>query len=123
MKQLFTSISFIIFIIVIIILANLGYGPSLWGFLNNIPQGDKIGHFILYGLMTLSLERIFNFKHLGIGTIITVIFVIAEEISQIYLNTRTFSLADIFWSIAGITLFEIILLTHLFKIQNRKSNQ
>lgn len=115
MKQLIAPISFLIFISCIILLANMGYGPNFWSFLNYIPYGDKICHFVLYGLMTVAIEKLFNFKQLGRGAIFALLFVIIEEFSQILFSTRTFSIADLFWSIAGVTIFEIIILLKQIK--------
>lgn len=113
MKQLIASIFFLIFITFIIVCANLGYGPTLWGFVNNIPHGDKYAHFFLYGLMSIAIERILNFRIIGIGLIIVSLFALLEELSQMYINTRTFSLIDLFWSIAGITIFEATFLIYI----------
>ncbi len=115
MRQFILPISFLLFILSIILLANLGYGPALWGFINNIPQGDKIGHFILYGLTLLSIESLWKFKKLGVGAILSIFFVIIEELSQIFIVSRTFSLLDLFWSFAGIAVFEVVILLTLIK--------
>lgn len=112
MKQISISIGFLIFIACIIVLANLGYGPVLWGFMNNIPHGDKYGHFFLYGLMVIAIERILRFKIIGVSAIIVFLFALLEELSQMYINTRTFSLIDLFFSIAGIIVFEWIFLVY-----------
>ena len=53
MKRL--TILFALFIILVIILADLGMLDIL-GFVNRIPFGDKIGHFVLYGILTLLLD-------------------------------------------------------------------
>lgn len=119
MRNITLPISFLIFILLIITLANLGFGPKLWGFINDIPQGDKIGHFILYGLTVLSIESFWGFKKLGLGTIITIIFVIIEEVSQNFISSRTFSLLDLFWSFAGIAVFEILMILNLLKSKNQ----
>lgn len=119
MKYLIAPISFLLFILLIILLANLGLGPTIWGFINNIPQGDKFFHFLLYGLTLLSIESFWKFKHLGFGFTITTFFAVTEEFSQIFIVSRTFSLLDLFWSIAGITLFECLILLSKLKVKNR----
>jgi uncharacterized membrane protein HdeD (DUF308 family) len=49
---------FALFILLIIILADLGK-LGILRVINQIPWGDKAGHFILYGILTLLLDLTF----------------------------------------------------------------
>ena len=49
------TILFALFIILIIVLADLGKLGILQT-VNQIPMGDKAGHFILYGILTLLIN-------------------------------------------------------------------
>jgi hypothetical protein len=49
------TILFIIFIIAVIVLADNGKLGSLH-FIYDFPNGDKVGHFILYGIMAFLLD-------------------------------------------------------------------
>ena len=110
---------FILILILIIIAANLGFGPSLFSFVYLIPGGDKVGHFFLMGFLSLlvnmalggSKVRIFSLEFPK-GSLIVLTAVTLEEFSQLFLRFRGFSLADLLFDYIGIILFGI-LATHL----------
>ena len=47
---------FTIFILLVIILADAGVLAHYVGFIYAFPFGDKAGHFILYGILTLLID-------------------------------------------------------------------
>ena len=49
------AILFALFIVLIIVLADLGK-LGIFGYFNQLPMGDKAGHFILYGILTLLID-------------------------------------------------------------------
>src|ERR1044071_4630919 len=93
------TILFALFIILIIVLADLGKLGILQA-VNQIPLGDKAGHFILYGipalLINLTLFRstaIQNRKRVAvISGLILAVLIGLEEFSQQNFSSRTFSL-------------------------------
>lgn len=107
------TILFALFILFIIILADLGQ-LSLLGFLNRIPFGDKVGHFILYGILTLLLDltllrsKRFTLRPsllvLRVALILAVLIGI-EEYSQQFFAKRTFDLVDLVFSYLGVAFF------------------
>lgn len=106
------TFSFVFLLIGIIIAANLGLGSVLWAFLDNIPGGDKIGHFVLIGLLSLFVNlsmgiKTTTFKFLTVlkGSLIVTILVIVEELSQLFLKHRGFELLDLTFDAAGIFVF------------------
>jgi VanZ family protein len=105
------TILFTLFIVLIIVLADLGKLETL--FLTQIPYADKAGHFILYGilalLVNLSLFRAFPLRSrtwlvLFSGLILALLIGI-EEFSQQYFSNRTFSLSDLTASYLGVFFF------------------
>ncbi len=101
-----------LFIVLIIILADLGKLGFL-GILNSIPYGDKAGHFILYGILTLLLDLAFirarpessrRWIVLRIALILALLIGI-EEYSQQFFANRTFSLLDLLFSYLGVAFF------------------
>src|SRR5215204_1966581 len=103
---------FTLFIILIIILADLGQLGFL-KILNQIPYGDKIGHFVLYGILTLlldlSLTRALPNPNrkliiLRIASILALLIGL-EEYSQQFFAKRTFDLVDLTFSYLGVTFF------------------
>ena len=49
------AILFGLFIVGTIVLADMG-SLDILGFVNRLPYGDKIGHFTLYGILTLLVD-------------------------------------------------------------------
>ncbi len=106
------AILFALFILLIIILADQGKLGFL-GILNSIPYGDKAGHFILYGILTLLLDLTFIRARpessrrsivLRIALILALLIGL-EEYSQQFFANRTFSVLDLFFSYLGVAFF------------------
>ncbi len=105
------AISFSIFIIVVIVLADMGTLPGLIRGLYDFPNGDKLGHFILYGILSLLLNLAFTVRP-GVNlprTILTVSLILAlliglEEWSQSLFDSRTMDIVDLLASYAGVTV-------------------
>jgi VanZ family protein len=115
MKRL--AILFTLFIIAIIVLADAGKLGVL-GFINQIPNGDKAGHFILYGILTLLLDltliralpsRNPKLVALSCGLILALLIGL-EEYSQQFFHSRTFSLLDLAFSYLGVIVFSWVAL-------------
>lgn len=100
---------FTLFILLIIILADLGK-LGILRVINQIPFGDKIGHFILYGILSLLLDLSLlrslpnrSPKLIVVISGLTLALLIAlEEWSQKLFSTRTFDLVDLFAGLAGL---------------------
>lgn len=106
------AIGFGCLIIGIIVLANRGGLEPYFGFLSWVPFGDKIGHFLLMGIMSLLVNLSFLAKRIRLGGLnfllgsaIVIALVTAEELSQAFLPNRSLSLSDWMADIAGILLF------------------
>ena len=111
------AILFTLFIILIITLADMGK-LGILGFVNQIPYGDKIGHFVLYGILTLLLDLTLlrSLPHrsprlvvLSTGLILALVIGL-EEFSQQYFANRTFSLLDLACSYLGVIFFSWVAL-------------
>ena len=106
----YSAALFLAFIIGLVILADAGLLPSFVRTFYDFPNGDKLGHFILYGLLNFFLTRAFlsslpsrprGWVTLSVG--LTLAFFIAlEEFSQIFFTLRTFSLIDLLASFLGV---------------------
>jgi len=111
------AILFGIFIISIIVLANLDMLHIL-GFINRIPYGDKIGHFILYGILTLLVDLAFIRSHQDISpSLVTVrvslslpLLIGLEEYSQRFFESRTSDWVDLIFSYLGVGFFSWVAL-------------
>jgi len=106
------TVFFTLFIILIIILADMGK-LGLLKMINQIPFGDKAGHFILYGILTLLLDLTLlrslrtpdpNLLVLRVALILVLIIGL-EEYSQKYFPHRTYDLVDLTFSYLGVIFF------------------
>lgn len=96
----------------IVVLANFKGTRYLLSFVRFFPYGDKIGHFVLMGGFSLMLNLALNAKtfRLGpfdflLGSVIALILVTIEEVSQIFVRGRSFDWGDLVVDFAGIFLF------------------
>jgi len=101
---------FFIFIIAVIILADMGRLPLSITAIYDFPYGDKLGHFILFGLLNYFVTRAFLSSYpskprawvtLSVGLILALLIAL-EEFSQKFFAERTFELIDLLASIVGV---------------------
>ena len=106
------TVLFTLFIILIIVLADQGK-LGILKIVNQIPYGDKAGHFILYGILTLLLDLTFisalpnrspKLVVITFGLILALVIGL-EEYSQQYFPKRTFDLVDLTFSYLGVSFF------------------
>ena len=115
MKRL--TILFALFIVVIIVLADMGK-LGLLNIINGIPYADKVGHFFLYGMLTLFVDLTFigsrppssplrtTPKLLVIQcALILALLIGLEEFSQRYFPSRHSDIVDLTASYAGVIFF------------------
>lgn len=96
----------------IIVLADLRGTQYLLDFVGKIPYGDKIGHFILMGTLSLLVNsvlkaktfKIWKFGYLS-GSLIVLAIVSLEEFSQMFIAGRSFDLSDLTTDYSGIFIF------------------
>ena len=107
------TILYILLILIIIILANQGdYIYILKNFIAEIPYGDKLGHFLLMGMLAFLVNLTFKGAEVKLlklsvlkGSLIVFILVTLEELSQIFIVTRSFDLGDLASDYLGIFVF------------------
>ena len=109
---------FTLFIILIIVLADLGK-LGILKVVNQIPYGDKIGHFILYGILTLLIDlTLLQSQRFTLRpsllvfqvALILALIIGLEEFSQQYFPKRTFDLIDLTVSYLGVIFFSWVAL-------------
>ncbi len=106
----YISVIFLGFIIAVIVLADIGGLPPLMRALYRFPNGDKVGHFILFGLLNFFLIRAFlsSFPNRPRGrvtvsiSLVLALFIALEEWSQQLFSARTFDLLDLLASYLGL---------------------
>ena len=111
------AVLFTLFIVLVIVLANRGQ-LGILGWLNQIPFGDKAGHFILYGILTLLVDLAL-FRSLPDSSrrllalrvaLILALLIGLEEFSQQYFPNRSFDLVDLTFSYFGVIFFSWVAL-------------
>lgn len=113
MKQKHFTLLLLIFILLVVALADSGHLPHFIRQIYDFPYGDKLGHFLLMGLLSLMMNRVAlaarpNKKPATVILTVSLIlafFVTLEELSQQFFPSRTFSLLDLASSYAGIAVF------------------
>jgi len=106
----YISVLFLVFMIMVIVLADRGSLPHSIRAFYNFQNGDKLGHFILYGLLNFFFTRAFLSARLSqtrsrvtLSVGLTLALLIAlEEWSQRYFSTRTFDQVDLTASFLGL---------------------
>ncbi|MBN2161657.1 MAG: VanZ family protein [Pontiellaceae bacterium] len=113
-----------VFIIALIVLADRGMLPGWMTGCAEFPYGDNVGHFILFGGLSMvctvatRFKQMHFFRPLFLGCAVTLVFVTAEEFSQRLLPTRTFSLSDLFADYAGIAFLGQFLCSKWMKLRH-----
>ena len=112
---LFLSIALFCFILWIIYLANTGESSVFFDLVKALPYGDKMGHLLIFGFLTLGANLSFKFQQLSVGiisvywgTFLVIVFSLIEELSQHFIPTRTLDTLDILADVVGISVFTAI---------------
>ena len=108
MHRWFPFAAFLAFIIAVIYAADRHLARSFFGWVQSFPLGDKAGHFVLMGTLAFLLNRALAGRTirpgLQLGGAIVAVFVVAEELSQLWLPWRTFDCGDLVADFLGIAL-------------------
>lgn len=101
-------------LVVLIAVANRGALPTSW--LAAVPLSDKIGHFVLMGLLSYLTNaalggRRLRWRRLSVlqGSALVAALVLTEEISQLWIPHRAFELADLAADLAGISTADLLI--------------
>jgi hypothetical protein len=104
--------SFGLFLCCLVGLADSGRGRWLFGMAESIPGGDKLGHFILFGLLAFLVNLVMQATVVRCGRLtllkgsaVVMGIVVAEEVSQLLFVSRSFELLDLAADLAGIWIF------------------
>lgn len=121
---------YILLIFLLIFSADTNAFPSWLSWYRKIPFGDKIGHFLLFGIFSLSLNYICKFKQMSLftaklffGSVFTFVFITIEEFSQIFFSSRTFSMLDLTANYFGILILGELTSRFIRNRTNKSVNQ
>ena len=114
MKRFIAAGGFFLFILYIIWEANHSSSSTNFfiEFTEVIPQKDKIGHFVLYGILAFLLDKALREKNYRIfknaipAALVWVLsFAAIEEFTQIWIPARNFDLIDFAADLFGVVVF------------------
>ncbi len=103
------TLSFGLFVLAVVVAADLGWVAPVSGVIHSYPGADKVGHFVLIGglafLVAASIVqggggRARAVKVLGVFSVVVVL----EELSQLFLATRHFDFLDLLFDMLGILI-------------------
>lgn len=119
-----TACAFITFFIAVVIIANRGEGNQWWGVINGIPNGDKVGHLVLTGTLSLLCNLAIPLRPCGrlshlvtLPTLVLLVLLSLEELAQTFIHTRTCDFFDWLADLAGLALGQLAA-TRLDKIRH-----
>lgn len=104
------AILFALLLVLLVLIADQGLAGILFGRLYDFPNGDKVAHFSLYGLLALLVSLGFPARRLPaqygplISCLVLAVPVTIEEFSQAFFPGRSASLLDLAASLSGIVL-------------------
>lgn len=116
-KWVFTStLLFSLLIMAIVIGADVDRLPRPIDFLYHFPGGDKVGHFILFGILSFLLNKsallMFpqgnTLRIILTSSLLLSIVIGLEEWSQSLFPSRTMSVVDLIASCAGVSVFAFL---------------
>ncbi|MFN0053245.1 MAG: VanZ family protein [Planctomycetales bacterium] len=99
---------YVLILALIVCAADSGWWREVFDTVRSIPAGDKACHFLLMGMLVYLANRAlqgrrFAWKRgvLFVGTVVVSVAVLAEEVSQIWIPGRSFSLLDLAADVLG----------------------
>lgn len=112
MKIRLVTALYVSLLVGIVYLAGQQQHHSLFSVIRGVPAGDKFGHFLLMGLFSFLLNTSLRCrtvavcaKRLLLGSLIVVLAVTLEEVSQMFLRYRSFDPVDLLADYIGIWMF------------------
>ena len=112
MKSRFVTVLYLALLAGIVLLADSHQFRGLFDGVRRIPGGDKLGHFLLMGLLSFLLNVSLDCRALRafgraalVGSLVACAAVTLEEFSQLFVRYRTFDPVDLVFDYAGIWAF------------------
>ena len=119
---------FLGFFLYIVYAADHGTLPFFIRRLYMFPGGDKLGHFVLLAIASFFANQLLYPRHIlvfgkvfFVGSLIVLVAITAEEISQMFLANRTFDLIDLSCSYLGIIAGDVVV--RMLKMKQNISHQ
>jgi len=111
------TIAYVLFLTLIVLVANLGIASWVFSAVTLVPFGDKYCHLILMGLFSFLLNSSLHCQTISLsgvrilmGSMIVYLLVLAEELSQFWVVSRNVEAYDLLFDFIGIYLFGMLAL-------------
>jgi VanZ family protein len=115
------ALAFFVFLVVVAYWADSGTMPAPLRLVYAFPNGDRLGHFVLYGVLAFLLNAALPGRRISIGrgslplgAFIAALFAALEELSQFFFPHRTPDLVDLACGWLGIAV-----VTYLQRMRRR----
>lgn len=109
MVRILLVLFILLVIIPTIVLADLGRLPGFLSWLYAFPEGDKLGHFSLYGILAFLLVMVVPIRDAEkpwkpplLACCLLIVLIGIEEISQLVFRTRSADVVDFVFSVIGV---------------------
>ncbi len=99
------AVTAFVLIMLIVIAADRGAIAPALAVLYGFPMGDKVGHFLLMGLLAFFVALAVSPQRVRIWLGLLAAGIMLEEISQAFFPSRNFSLLDLVFSLLGVVVF------------------
>jgi hypothetical protein len=108
-----TAIAYAFALAIIVFLADRPASRPLFAFVREMPFGDKLGHLLLMGVLSLVVNLSLSCRTFEVaggvrllkGSALVLLVVTLEEFSQLFLRTRSFDAFDLLFDYLGIFAF------------------
>lgn len=109
------GVFYLMFIALVIALSDAGSCGYLCAPAKSIAYGDKLGHFVLVGVLAASVYAAVTRRSIivfggefSIAALSVLVFISGEELSQIWIPSRSADWGDLIASYLGIGSFELL---------------
>lgn len=111
----FAPAAFFLFILWMVWSADTNHRNFIMDIGHSVPLGDKIGHFLLFGILALLMNTALRFRQVDLrfrtfhlGSLLVFAFAAIEECTQLAFDNRTFDLVDMLFDLLGIGILSSI---------------
>ena len=124
MRLKLLMVTYSLVLLAIIYMADNREYETIFNHIKVVPYHDKLGHFFLMGLLSFVVNLSFStarIRVLGVyflkASLVIALLVTIEELSQLFISSRSFDLGDLFFDYLGIHFFGQL----AFHLKNRKA--
>jgi polysaccharide biosynthesis protein VpsQ len=122
------TFGFVAFLIAMVVVADRGQGSQWWPFVERIPYSDKLGHIALFGTLGFLCNLAFPSRRWGfhplaitLTTLVLLIVISLEELSQRFIPSRSFDTVDWLADLIGLAIGQLTATALMSRSTSRSS--